>query len=282
MLNRDQSETDYSASTHSLVSKGKVLPFAIEIDREKSNLYPDSNENQRFCYSVTGLGTEHDKYTDLEYMILGISDQIMQNDIDDISVTINGIDQDAGLGYGECVKLTTGKNSGYMPDYPGLRFDTRLDKCFGEMCVSFELKRPYPIGRNRVYLIGSDASVNELSTFGPVNHELKAEYGDAIQDVLASIPVQVTPHADTGEIKTSCYGEPTAAFHKDHDSGRCCITVIQPVCVEIPLEFGAEAFIGDLYVDCVKERGSDKKSDVDMPTVSEPLVSGLPKYKTFY
>lgn len=73
------------------------------------------------------------------------------------------------------------------------------------------------------------------------------------QDASVYIPVEVTSSADSGEIKTSRLGEPTVAFHEDRHNGKYCFTIMQPICVEIPIEVCAEALLGKLYIKCGDE-----------------------------
>ncbi len=264
MLNIEESKEDYSEIQHSTISEGTILPFVIELDKENSNFYPATNENQRFCYSVTGIGTKSSKFADLSHLILGICDQILQDEIVNVSVKIDGVEQDVGLEEGRSVQLTTRQNSDGISEYPGLKFDINLNKTHGKMCFSFELTRPYQIGRNKVYLVGNNAVMNEGSIYGPVSQELQEDYVLAYQNASVYIPVEVTPRADLGEIKTSCCGEPTVAIQEDRVSSKYCFTIIQPICVEIPLEFSAEALLGSLHV----------KTDTECIPVCEDISEG--------
>ena len=253
MLNIEESKEDNLEIEGSPISEGTILPFVIELDAGNSNLYPATNENQRFSYNVTGIGTENSKFADLSHLVLGICDQILQDEIVNISMTIDGVEQDVGLEAGGIVQLTNRQNSDKISEYPGLKFDINLDKTHGKMCFSFELTQPYPIGRNKVYLVGNNTVINEVSTYGPISHELQDGYVHTYQDASVYIPVEITPHADSGEMKTSCCGEPTVTFHEDRGSGKYCFTIIQPICVEVPLEFSAEALLGSLHVKCGEE-----------------------------
>lgn len=73
------------------------------------------------------------------------------------------------------------------------------------------------------------------------------------QDAAVHIPVEIKSLAEPGEIKTSCCGETTASVHENQESGKCCLTVIQPLRLEIPLEFGAEALVSGVHVQCGEE-----------------------------
>jgi len=122
------------------------------------------------------------------------------------------------------------------------------------------------------------------------NSELERFQISGDTDASVYIPVEVTPHADSGEIKTYCCGKPKEAFREDRGSGKCCIRIIQPICVEIPLEFGAEALIGSLYIKCgedsytkcetnLEEKSRENPSESDQKSIKPRPRYG---YKTFY
>jgi len=90
--------------------------------------------------------------------------------------------------------------------------------------------------------------------------ESKEDHIAIYQDASVYIPVEVTSSADSGEIKTSCLGEPTVAFHEDRRNGKYCFTIMQPICVEIPIEISAEALLGKLYIKCGDETDTGSES----------------------
>jgi hypothetical protein len=255
MLTIEESKEDYSEIECSPISEDAILPFVIGLDTGNSNLYPETNENQRFCYIITGIGTENSKFADLSHLIFGICDQILQDEIVNIAVTIDGVEQDVCLEEGEGVQLKARQSSDKISEYPGLELDMNLDKNHGKMSLSFELTHTYPIGRIKVYLVGSNAVTDEVSIYGPVSQEVQECYVNTYQDASVYIPVEIIPRADSGEIKASCYAEPTVTVHEDRTRSKYCFTIIQPICVEIPLEFSAEALIGSLHVKCEEETG---------------------------
>lgn len=75
------------------------------------------------------------------------------------------------------------------------------------------------------------------------------------QRVSVCVPVSVSPFARTGKTVTKCCGEPvvvageTPCFGKKN--GVCSFTISQTICVEVPVNFGATATVGDTYVDCL-------------------------------
>lgn len=68
------------------------------------------------------------------------------------------------------------------------------------------------------------------------------------------VPVTVTPFAKAGTTVTKCCTKPTVAAGKytcnGVKNGQCVFTISQDICVEVPVEFGAVASVGDTYVSC--------------------------------
>lgn len=75
------------------------------------------------------------------------------------------------------------------------------------------------------------------------------------QRVGVCVPVTVSPFARAGDTFTKCCGEPeitsgsTPCRGKKNDT--CTFTISQVICVEVPVDFGATATVGDTYVDCL-------------------------------
>ena len=68
------------------------------------------------------------------------------------------------------------------------------------------------------------------------------------------VPVTVTPYAKAGTTITRCCSKPVVTAGKyicdGVKNGQCVFTVSQEICVEVPVEFGAAATVGDTYVAC--------------------------------
>ena len=68
------------------------------------------------------------------------------------------------------------------------------------------------------------------------------------------VPVTVIPFAKAGLTVTKCCSKPTVTPGRELcngvKSGQCVFTVSQDICVEVPVEFGAVAQVGDTYVAC--------------------------------
>lgn len=75
----------------------------------------------------------------------------------------------------------------------------------------------------------------------------------AYQEVTVSVPVTVHPFANHDEITVTCCDEPTIKpIHKCHgtEGGNCRFVINQKLCVAIPIEFGANACVGDPGITC--------------------------------
>ena len=87
-------EIDYSTLP------GSLLPFTVELDLVNSNLTPAPDEYQRFCYIVTGVGTDDPELKDLSHWVLGICNEITEENIvvDSITVVIDEVPQTVDFG----------------------------------------------------------------------------------------------------------------------------------------------------------------------------------------
>ena len=106
--------------------------------------------------------------------------------------------------------------------------------------------------------------------------ESKEDHIAIYQDASVYIPVEVTSSADSGEIKTSRLGDPTVAFHEDRRNGKYRFTIMQPICVEIPIEISAEALLGKLYIKCGDETETGREPDREKTeTGREPVFEEI-------
>lgn len=75
------------------------------------------------------------------------------------------------------------------------------------------------------------------------------------------MPVMVTPFAHAGKTKTRCCGEPKVEAGEKPCPGKkngvCTFTISQMICVEVPVNFGADAVVGDTFVDCMGASADD-------------------------
>lgn len=81
------------------------------------------------------------------------------------------------------------------------------------------------------------------------------------QKIGVCVPVTVTPFANTGRTKTKCCGDPIVVPGDNSCPGKkngvCTFTISQTICVEVPVEFGARATVGDTFVDCLNASAYD-------------------------
>lgn len=239
---------------YSEVTGERILPFVIELDQAASNLEPGPGENQRFCYNILGVGSDAPQFADLSHFVLGICEDIPEEQITNISVVIDGVEQEVDFGEGGNVELRTPEN----PDPPtgciGLKFDFEEDKVEGEMTFCFELTVPYNIGPNVACLFGGGVTANQLSICGPICGEIPQRcQATAYQRSTVCVPVTITPFANNGETVTFCCGDPTITPVPDCEgveNGSCVFTITQNICVSVPVEFGAYTNVGDPFVQC--------------------------------
>lgn len=234
-------EVDYSDTN---------VPFIVELDVENSVLQPIPGENQRFCYIVTGEGTDDPELKDLSHWVLGICDEITEDDIVVESITVVIDDVSQPVIFGENVELidpdpTTGCS--------GLKFDFEVSKLGGVMNVCFELASVYQVGPNPVCLKGGETdTATGLSVCGPSCNGSQHCETFTYQTATVCAPVTVTPKAVPGMTRTICCGDPIVSpENRCPFTGRkCYFTVSQRVCIEVPITFGAIAEVGEPRIDC--------------------------------
>ena len=232
---------------------GAVLPFTVELDLVNSILDPAPGELQKFCYIVTGVGADVPTQKDLSHWVLGICDEITEEQIvtETISVVIGTTPQT--VIFGTNVVLGTDPTT----ECTGLKFDFGLNKILGEedsvMHVCFELAVPCPVGPNLVCMKGGTTTESGLSICGPSCGEVSPCETFTYQTATVCVPVTVVPTAVAGTTRTVCCGGPvvTPGATRCPSSTRSCqFTVSQQVCIEIPVTFGANANVGEPRITC--------------------------------
>lgn len=248
-------EIDYSK-----VEGEPILPFVITLDIDKSVLYPSTGENQRFCYTVTGVGEDSREFKDLSHIVFGICSDITYDELTNVTVYIGEEKQEVTVGEGGNVEILT-------PDPPtgcnGLKFDFGLDKVSGVMYICYELTKTYNIGANTVCLFGGNATRSGLAICGPI---CGGDEPPVPCDVCAyttatlCVPVTVKPYAQTGTPITYCVGE--TIIHQGENvcggvkDGCCKFTVTKTVKVKVPILFGADTSVDSVYVTCGEVDGN--------------------------
>ncbi len=91
------------------------------------------------------------------------------------------------------------------------------------------------------------------------------------------VPVTVTPFAKAGATVTKCCSKPVVTAGKylcdGVKNGQCVFTISQDICVEVPVEFGAVASVGDAYVGCNGASADDICPDCTMSAVTDATNS---------
>ncbi|MEG2174024.1 MAG: hypothetical protein RR135_00885, partial [Oscillospiraceae bacterium] len=74
------------------------------------------------------------------------------------------------------------------------------------------------------------------------------------QSASICVPVTVIPFAQAGATLTKCCGDPIVTPGKNSCSGlqngTCSFTISQDICIQVPVEFGATATVGNTFVTC--------------------------------
>jgi hypothetical protein len=238
-------EVDYST-----ISGSKILPFVFSLNLDDSVLYPSEGEYQTFCYDIVGVGQDTSEYADLSHFLLGICPGITQEDIVDISASVN--EDPITVVWGENVEIKTADN----PDNPtgcvGLKFDFPLNKFDAALKVCFSLSTPYAIGPVNICLYGGGETATGLSICGPACGGDTPCESTFYQRETVCVPVKVTPYAKPGTAKANCCGKPVISMGTGCEGSQtsCSFTVTQSLCIEVPISFGAEIETGTAVVQC--------------------------------
>lgn len=92
---------------------------------------------------------------------------------------------------------------------------------------------------------------------------------------LRNIPLSVEPYAKACVTLTKCCGNATVVPGRQVcggiKNGICSFTISQNICVAVPVEFGANATVGEAYIDCKGASGEDicSNCEIDIPTVPD-------------
>lgn len=257
----------------SQVEGNRVLPFRFTLDLEKSVLYPNQGEKQKFCYEVEGVGQDTSKYADLSHFLFGICEMITKEDIAEITVVVDGVPQT--IVWGENVEIKTVDK----PDNPtgcvGLKFDFPLDKVDGFMQVCITLNRTYAVGAMNICVFGGNTTATGLAICGPVCGGGMPCESTFFQNETVCVPVTVTPFATPGTAKANCCGRPMVNMGSQCPGNKtsCSFTIKQRLCIEIPITFGAVIETGSAVVECgdVSEKPCDCSSEPDGGVTDENL-----------
>lgn len=239
-----------NTADYSKTNGDRALPFVFSLNQKDSVLDPQSDEFQRFCYDVKGVGQDTFHFADLNHFLLGICPDITAEDIFDVTVVINGEPQT--VIWGENVELKTEENPDPSTGCAGLKFNFPLEKENGAMQVCFSLTTPHPVGPVEVCAFGKDTAATGLSICGPVCSEETSCDSVFFQTETVCVPVTVTPFAEPHPATVHCCGAPVINTTNPCSGSRssCTFTVTQKLCIEIPITFGADVKTGTAVVSC--------------------------------
>lgn len=65
-----------------------------------------------------------------------------------------------------------------------------------------------------------------------------------------SLLVKVTPSATIGKVQTDCCGDPVVTVRQTCGCGSCEITIMQSICIRIPVEYQTMVEAGEPEVNC--------------------------------
>ena len=95
------------------------------------------------------------------------------------------------------------------------------------------------------------------------------------QAATVCVPISVEPYAKAGVTLTKCCGNATVVPGRQVcggiKNGICSFTISQNICVAVPVKFGANATVGEAYIDCKGASGEDicSNCEIDIPTVPD-------------
>lgn len=241
---------------------GTNIPVTVTLS-EDSILEPVEGELQRFCYIVTQV----EEPIALSHWILGICPTITEEELANVTVTINEVEQDVVIG--ENVEIT---DNDPTTGCAGLKFDFGLEEAGDVMEVCFDLTTTYPVGPVVVCIKGgSDPEdfENSLTICGPVCPEAEECDTTVFQTIGVCVPITVTPEAEVGTINVTCCGPATVSDEECVDTGEtsCTFYVTQNLCVEVPVIFSATGEPGTPTVTCGEL--SQEGCDCDTPAVAK-------------
>lgn len=111
-----------------------------------------------------------------------------------------------------------------------------------------------------------------------LNEEMENQTCPAVGYQAASIcvPVTIEPYAKAGATRTKCCGTATVVSGRvaceGVKNGTCAFTIAQDICVAVPVEFGANAVVGEAFVDCKGASADDICSDCAQAFPKDPIA----------
>ncbi len=148
----------------------RIIPYKFRLDLRRSRLDPRPGENQRFCYSVTGVGFNNSSYQTLLYWILQINPNIKLSQIKNVRVFIGCKLQPVKIGTN--VKLYVPPKHDSKTGLSGLKFEFTLSKVCNDPnskgLFYFELTTPYRVDEVLVGVASTMLESSALAICGPL------------------------------------------------------------------------------------------------------------------
>lgn len=68
--------------------------------------------------------------------------------------------------------------------------------------------------------------------------------------VDVSVPLELKPRAELGEVEAECSGEPSVECREGRSGDSCRITITQKISIKIPIHYQVTACMGESSIDC--------------------------------
>lgn len=220
------------------------VPVTIAFDGVTQN-----NGTQTFCYIVTQV----EEPTGLSHFVLGICPDITEEDIVNVTVTINGEPQEVVIG--EDVEIFNPPDTDPTTGCSGIKFDYGLEDAGDVMRVCFEITGNYEVGPVEACIKGGQFVGTGEFVCGPVCGDVPPQCNTTVyQTIDVCVPVTVTANAEIiSPIQVICCRNATVSDTPCNPEGETEITfyVRRRVCAIIPVDINVDAVAGDAVVDLV-------------------------------
>lgn len=228
---------------------GTDVPVTIAFDEENSIITPGPGELQRFCYIVTQV----EEPIALSHWVLGICPDITEEDLGEVTVTINGEAQEVIIG--ENVEIFNPPDTDPTTGCSGIKFDFALEEQGDVMTVCFELLQTYQVGSVEVCIKGGGPEIPPGTgefVCGPVCGIIETCETTVFQNIDVCVPITITPDTIVGPIDVRCCGPAIVSTEPCPMTGptSCVFYVRQSLCAEVPIRFSAMGDDGDPIVSC--------------------------------
>ena len=186
----------------------------------------------------------------MSHWVLGICPTLTEVDLGEVTVTINGEEQDVIIG--ENVEIFNPPDTDPGGACSGIKFDFGLEEAGDVMTVCFELLTPHQIGPNLVCVTGGGETLSTETICGPVCGIIEECETTVFQNIGVCVPVTITPTAIVGPIDVLCCGPATVSTSPCRLGGptSCTFYVRQNLCAEVPIRFSAMGEADSAVVTC--------------------------------